>query len=216
MLALEPTNPPVTTASGWYRKVDKQPVRARTKVPTFRFSPSLAFAWGLRRKESPTARHPTGKAWVVERTHFACPRPVSLFPLSALPFRQPKCLARQMGTGVEADYHPVREAAIRAMNEARTFNQPKTMTKQLVRISILQSSKIVTVLYVFMGFIYTLIGIPMIIFGSNRLRIIGIIYLLGPIFAGIFGFIFFVLFAAIYNVLAGWLGGFEVEIKNID
>ena len=51
---------------------------------------------------------------------------------------------------------------------------------------------------------------------QQPLRIIGIIYLLGPIFAGIFGFIFFVLFAAIYNLLAGWLGGFEVEIKNID
>ena len=90
------------------------------------------------------------------------------------------------------------------------------MKKQLIRISILQSSKIMTALYVLMGFIYTLIGIPMIIFGSNQLRIIGIIYLLGPIIAGVFGFIFFVIFAAIYNVLATWLGGFEVEIKNID
>ncbi|MGD0538458.1 MAG: hypothetical protein ABSC03_12535 [Verrucomicrobiota bacterium] len=90
------------------------------------------------------------------------------------------------------------------------------MKKQLIRISILQSSKIMTALYVLMGFIYTLIGIPMIIFGSNQLRIIGVFYLLGPIIAGIFGFIFFVIFAAIYNLLARWLGGFEVEIKNID
>ena len=90
------------------------------------------------------------------------------------------------------------------------------MTKQLVRISILQSSKIMTALYVLMGFFYTLIGIPMIIFGGNKLRIIGIIYLLGPIFAGILGFVFFVIFAAIYNLLARSLGGIEVEIKNID
>jgi hypothetical protein len=90
------------------------------------------------------------------------------------------------------------------------------MKKQLIRISILQSSKIMTALYVLMGFIYTLVGIPMIIFGNNQLRIIGIIYLLGPIFAGIFGFIFFVIFAAIYNFLAKLLGGFEIEIKNID
>ena len=90
------------------------------------------------------------------------------------------------------------------------------MKKQLIRISILQSSKIMTALYVVMGFLYTLVGIPMVIFGSNQLRIIGIIYLLGPIFAGIFGFIFFVIFAALYNLLAKWLGGFEVEIKNID
>ena len=90
------------------------------------------------------------------------------------------------------------------------------MKKQLIRISILQSSKIMTALYVLMGFIYTLIGIPMIIFGSGQLRIIGIIYLLGPIFMGIIGFIGFVIFAALYNLLAKLLGGVEVEIKNIE
>ena len=73
-----------------------------------------------------------------------------------------------------------------------------------------------TAMYVLLGFIYTLIGIPMIIFGRTPLRIMGIIYCLMPIVMGIFGFIFFVIFAAIYNVLAKWLGGVEVEIKNID
>jgi hypothetical protein len=62
------------------------------------------------------------------------------------------------------------------------------MKKQLIRISVLQSSKIMTALYVLMGFIYTLIGIPMIIFGNPQLRIIGVIYLLGPIIAGHFWF----------------------------
>jgi hypothetical protein len=90
------------------------------------------------------------------------------------------------------------------------------MKKQLIRISILQSSKVMTALYVLMGFIYTLVGIPMIIFGGEKLRVMGIIYLLGPIFAGVLGFIFFVIFAAIYNLLAKWLGGVEIEIKNID
>ncbi|HXC37079.1 MAG TPA: hypothetical protein VNV43_14470, partial [Candidatus Acidoferrales bacterium] len=61
------------------------------------------------------------------------------------------------------------------------------MKRQIIRISVLQSSKIVTVLYTLMGFIYTLIGIPMIILGNGNLRIIGIIYLLGPIFAAVFG-----------------------------
>ena len=90
------------------------------------------------------------------------------------------------------------------------------MKKQLIRISVLQSSKIVTVLYVLMGFIYTLIGIPLIIFGGRQLQITGMIYLLMPIIMGIIGFIFFVIFAAIYNLLAKWLGGFEFEIKDID
>ena len=88
------------------------------------------------------------------------------------------------------------------------------MKKQLIRISILQSSKIATALYVLMGLIYTLIGIPMIIFGGEKLRVMGIIYLLMPLIMGIFGFLFFVMFAAIYNGLAKWLGGFEVEVKD--
>ena len=90
------------------------------------------------------------------------------------------------------------------------------MKKQLVRISILQSSKIMTALYVLMGFIYTLIGLPMIIFGGDKLRIMGVVYLLMPVIMGIFGFIFFVVFAAVYNGLAKWLGGFEVEVKDAD
>ena len=90
------------------------------------------------------------------------------------------------------------------------------MKKQLIRISILQSSKIMTALYVLMGFIYTLVGLPMIIFGGDKLRIMGIVYLVMPVIMGIFGFIFFVIFAAVYNGLAKLLGGFEVEIKDID
>jgi hypothetical protein len=33
---------------------------------------------------------------------------------------------------------------------------------------------------------------------------------------GLIGFVFFVIFAAIYNGLAKWLGGVEVEIKSVD
>ena len=44
----------------------------------------------------------------------------------------------------------------------------------------------------------------------------GIIYLFMPVIMGILGFVCFVVFAVIYNFLAKWLGGFEVEIKNIE
>jgi hypothetical protein len=89
------------------------------------------------------------------------------------------------------------------------------MKKQLSRISILQSSKITTALYVLMGFIYTAIGIAILVFGGEKLKVIAIIYILMPIVMGILGFIFFVIFAAIYNLLAKWLGGIEVEVKDI-
>jgi hypothetical protein len=70
-------------------------------------------------------------------------------------------------------------------------------------------------LYVLMGFIYTLIGIPILIFGNEKLKVLAIIYILMPIIMAIIGFVFFVIFAAIYNLLAKWLGGIEVEVTDV-
>jgi ABC-type polysaccharide/polyol phosphate export permease len=97
-----------------------------------------------------------------------------------------------------------------------TLKQTKVMKKQVTRISILQSSKIVTALYVLMGCIYTLIGIPMIIFGGKPVKIMGTVYLFMPLIMAVFGFLFFALFSWIYNVLANLLGGIEVEVKDVD
>ena len=43
-----------------------------------------------------------------------------------------------------------------------------------------------------------------------------IVYLLMPVIMGIFGYIFFAIFCAIYNALARKLGGIEVEVTNVD
>ena len=67
-----------------------------------------------------------------------------------------------------------------------------------------------------MGFIYTLFGVPMLIFGGERIKIMAMIYIVMPAVMAIFGFIFFALFAALYNFLAKWFGGIEVEVKTID
>jgi uncharacterized membrane protein YvlD (DUF360 family) len=55
----------------------------------------------------------------------------------------------------------------------------------------------------------------MAIFGSSQFRIIGIVYLFGPVFMGILGFIFFVIAAAIYNLAASLVGGFEFEVRDV-
>jgi hypothetical protein len=93
------------------------------------------------------------------------------------------------------------------------------MKKQIVRISILQSSKIVTLLYTFLGLIYTLLGILLIAIGAlngkTQLEIIGVVYLFGPVFMGLLGFIFFVIAAAIYNLAASMVGGFEFEVRDV-
>lgn len=67
-----------------------------------------------------------------------------------------------------------------------------------------------------MGLIYTLFGVPMIIFGGKEMRIMGIVYAAMPVVMGVFGFIFFAVFAFCYNLLAKWLGGVEVEVSTID
>lgn len=89
------------------------------------------------------------------------------------------------------------------------------MKKQIVRISILQSSKIATILYFLLGFLYLLIGVPMVIFGNNQIRIMGIIYCAMPIVMAVIGFICFVIFAALYNLIAQWVGGMEFEMIDV-
>lgn len=88
------------------------------------------------------------------------------------------------------------------------------MKMQLQRFSIIQSSKIATILYVIFGFLYTLIGIPIVLFAEGETKIMGIFYLFGPIWMGFFGFILVVITLAIYNGLASIVGGIEFELAG--
>ena len=91
------------------------------------------------------------------------------------------------------------------------------MKKQVVRISILQSSKIITAIQFLVGFIYTFLGVFLIVFAHNPgHKLAGVIYLFMPIILPILGFIFFIIIAAIYNCLAKQFGGIEVEVRDVD
>lgn len=68
------------------------------------------------------------------------------------------------------------------------------MKKQVKSFSILQTSKIVAILYIVFGLFYMLIGIPLFIFGKGEMRLMALIYIFMPVFMGIFGFIFMVIF----------------------
>jgi len=89
------------------------------------------------------------------------------------------------------------------------------MKKQISRISVLQSCKIMTALYVLFGFVYTLIGIPLVIFGNVQFKVMGVVYCLMPVILGVFGFLFFAVFAVVYNLLAKRLGGVEFEVLTV-
>ena len=89
------------------------------------------------------------------------------------------------------------------------------MRKQIVSISILQSSKIATILYFLLGLVYLLIGVPMIVLGNDKTRIIGIVYCAMPILLAVIGFLCFAIFAALYNLIAKWVGGMEFKMIDV-
>lgn len=94
------------------------------------------------------------------------------------------------------------------------------MKKQITNITILQSSKIVAALYAVVGLFYALVGVPLLVAallaGNKQLAAMGIMFVLMPVFTALAGFVFFAIFAALYNLLARWLGGIEVEITPVE
>lgn len=94
------------------------------------------------------------------------------------------------------------------------------MKHQIKSISVLQSSKIVSALYAILGIFYALVGVPMFIIGiatgNKQLIAMGIMFILMPVFTALAGFVFFAIFAALYNLLARWLGGIEVESVSVE
>ncbi|MBT3616193.1 MAG: hypothetical protein HN524_09440 [Verrucomicrobia bacterium] len=50
---------------------------------------------------------------------------------------------------------------------------------------------------------------------GEELKLLAIICILGPMWYAILGFVSFVIFVAIYNLLAKKLGGFEFEVTDV-
>ncbi len=87
------------------------------------------------------------------------------------------------------------------------------MKKQIVRISIVQSSKMVVILCTLVGLVYGLLGATLILFGKGLLSSIGWAYVMMPLVMPAVGFVAFVILAAAYNLLVRWVGGFEFEVE---
>jgi len=88
------------------------------------------------------------------------------------------------------------------------------MKKQITHISVLQTSKVVALLYGLISLIYSIIGIFMVILGSGQVRIMGIIYIALPVIMLILGFFTMLLCCWIYNIVAKWVGGIEFTIED--
>jgi hypothetical protein len=90
------------------------------------------------------------------------------------------------------------------------------MKKQISRISVVQTSKVIAIFYVAFSLLYALIGIPLILLGEGQVKVVGFTYLFMPIFIGVFGFVFVALACWVYNVIAGKFGGVEFEVKDLE
>lgn len=91
------------------------------------------------------------------------------------------------------------------------------MKQQISRISVLQTSKVVAILYAVLGFITVPFGCILLALRSEDTTnlIVGVIYLLGPIIYGVMGFIFAAIGIAVYNLVASRIGGIEFEIREV-
>jgi len=85
------------------------------------------------------------------------------------------------------------------------------MKKQIARISVHQTSKVLAILYVVMSLVFVPVGLVMII-NAPQHSMIGWMYLLMPVFYGLFGYLFAAFFCWIYNITAKNVGGVEFTV----
>ena len=88
------------------------------------------------------------------------------------------------------------------------------MKKQIVQVSILQSAKVMAALYFVISIPFALLMmIPAMLSPTPRLGI-GMLVMM-PIFYTLFGFLFSLLGAWIYNLVAARIGGFEFQTVEV-
>jgi hypothetical protein len=88
------------------------------------------------------------------------------------------------------------------------------MTHQIRRFGVIQTAKVFGVLYALVGLLIA----PFLALSAFIGPAIGltplVLALLAPVFYGVLGFIMMAIAAALYNVVAGWIGGIDVELTN--
>lgn len=91
------------------------------------------------------------------------------------------------------------------------------------KIGILSMAKVQAIISIILGFIIGIIyAMAMVIAGAvsgsgafgAMTGLLALLSIIGfPIIYGIAGFVFGIITAAIYNLVAGWIGGIEIELK---
>lgn len=89
------------------------------------------------------------------------------------------------------------------------------MKKQIINISPFQTAKVFAVLYFVMTLPFIALMAIMFSFSPNQGPGMGFLIVL-PFAYLIFGFIFTVLAAWVYNLVAGWVGGIEYTSTTVE
>jgi hypothetical protein len=89
------------------------------------------------------------------------------------------------------------------------------MAQRIKRFSIGQSAKVLGVLYLLFGLLFVPFFLLMGAFGPEGAAGFGTVFALGmPLMYAVFGLIGGAIGAALYNLVAGWVGGIEIEMEG--
>ena len=89
------------------------------------------------------------------------------------------------------------------------------MRTQITRISLYQNAKMLAVIYMPIGLVYTIIGLALLIMDIDYLRLTAYILILAPLWLSLSVFAAHYFIASIYNLLASKIGGFEFEFTEV-
>ena len=93
------------------------------------------------------------------------------------------------------------------------------MKTQIKNVSILQTSKVIAILYAVFGLLFIPCGCIFTIIGAAGdepgLTVSGIMYIFFPIIYLVFGFIGVAIMSWVYNLIADRTGGIEFELEEV-
>ncbi len=88
------------------------------------------------------------------------------------------------------------------------------MPQQIRKFGVLQTAKVIAVLYALMGLVFVPIFLVIAMFSPTKDGPGTGFALLMPVLYGVLGFVFTAIGCAIYNFVAGLVGGIEVELDE--
>ena len=90
------------------------------------------------------------------------------------------------------------------------------MRKQITHISVLQTAKVAAAMWFVMSVLMIVIVAFPTMMITGQMRMPGLMLVVGPLIYVFFGFVFTVIGAWVYNMLAGVIGGVEYTTTDVD